>query len=465
MRIHKIFAVGLLAAVLITTGAGCGKGAAPETEKITLNVWGVFDDTDAWKGIIDGYRLEHPNVKVEYTKLRFDDYQDELVRAIAEGKGPDVMAVHNTWLRGFQELLAPMPDAVSVAHIETQGTLRKEQVLVSTTKSTMSMKTLKANFVPAVPDDVVMMDQPDEKADPVERIFGLPMSVDTLALYYNQDMLNAAGIPQPPATWENALEAVIALTKIDAAGNITQSGIGMGTGENVERAADILSVLMMQSGAQMVDERNRVTFNDVPDGVARDVNPALDAVNFYTQFANPTKEAYTWSDAMPSSLDAFVNGQTAMFLGYSYHTPIIRTLAPKLNVGIAALPQISNDPGVQQVNYANYWVQSVAQGSTQQDYAWDFVIFATEKENVAKYLAEAKKPTALRSLIDDQLNDEDVGVFAEQLLTAKTWYRGGDAAAQEAAMEQLITDVHEKKYDDAQDAIDNAARVVAQTYL
>lgn len=467
MRISRFFAASLVVATVVLTGAGCFGGSDPATtSKITLNVWGVFDENDSWDGIIDAYRAQHPNVSVVYTKLRFEEYKDELIRAIAEGKGPDIMAIHNTWLPEFRDLLAPMPEAVNVAHVEMQGTLRKEQVLVSTSQATMSMKTLKTNFVPAVVSDVVMDYQVSEKEDPIEAIFGLPMSVDTLALFSNQDLLNAAGIPQPPATWSDFQQAVIALTKIDTAGKIGQSGVGMGTSANVERAADILSVLMMQNGVQMTDERNRITLNDAPEGTPHGVNPALDAVRFYTDFANPTKEVYTWSESSPSSLDAFVNGQAAMFLGYSYHLPIVKTLAPKLNIAVSSLPQIStNNAEAQQVNYANYWVESVAESGEHQDYAWDFVLFATNKDHVMSYLTAAQKPTALRSLIDDQLNDENVGVFVEQLLTAKSWYRGGNVAAAEAALGQLIDDVNEQTYEDPQDALDNAARVIAQTYL
>jgi len=468
MRLNRLLSGFLLFSTLLTTGAGCFGGSSAATNtKLTLKVWGVFDEADSWKTLIDTYRVAHPNVTVEYTKLRFEDYKDELIRSIAEGKGPDVMAVHNTWLGGFTDLLAPMPDAVNVSHIETQGTLRKENVLVSTSQSTMSMKTLKQNFVPAVIQDVVMPYMKDAKSDPVDKIYALPMAMDTLGLFYNQDMLNAAGIPQPPATWEDFQNAVKALTKIDTLGKITQSGAGIGTAKNVERAPDILSILMMQNGVEMVDERGRVTFNDIPKGSPRDAPPGVDAVRFYTDFANPTKEVYTWNTAMPSSLDAFVNGQTAMFLGYSYHLPIIRTLAPKLNIGIASLPQISASTDLtQQVNYGNYWAEGVSKDSKYQDYAWDFVQFATDAKNVGSYLADAGKPTALRSLIAGQLNDEDLGVFAAQLLTAKTWYRGKNVDAQEKAMNQLIDDFLAGTYgDDPQKAVDNAARVVAQTYL
>lgn len=466
MRLSKYFVSAVLASVLLTTGAGCfgGSTSPSASEKVTLEVWGVFDEDDAWKEIIDGYTTVHPNVNIEYTKLRFEEYRDDLVRAIAEGKGPDIFAVHNDWLGEFATLLEPMPEAVTVAYAETQGTVRKETVLVTRSESTMSMKTLKAEFIPAVIDDVVMSFQETEKSDPVDMIYALPMGVDTLGLFYNQDMLNAAGIPQPPATWSDFQEAVKIMTKLDTKGSVVQAGVGLGTSENVERAADILSVLMMQNGAQMVDERGRVAFHDIPAGTPRDVNPGLDAVRFYTDFANPTKEVYSWNAAQSSSLEAFVNGKAAMFLGYSYHLPIIRTLAPKLNVGVAALPQISIADDVRQINIANYWAQGVSRDSEESDYAWSFILYATDAENVSSYLAEAGKPTALRDLISGQLEDENLGVFAAQLLTAQTWYRGTDIDATEAAMNQLIDDILAGTYEDPQEAIDTAAKVVGQTY-
>lgn len=466
MRIPKYLAATVLASTLLMTGTGCfgGSASSATTSKITLKVWGVFDEKDAWKEIISGYESTHPNVSVEYTKMRFEEYQDDLVQAIAEGKGPDIFAVHNTWIGGFTDLLEPMPDAVTVAHLETQGTLRKEQVLVSSSQATLSMKALKQNFIPAVVSDVVLPYQETEKSDPVDRIYALPMGVDTLGLFYNQDMLNTAGIPQPPATWSDFQQATTLLTKLDAVGAITQSAVGMGTYENVERATDILSVLMMQNGAQMVDDRGKVAFNQIPEGTPRDVNPGLDAVRFYTDFANPTKEVYTWNSSQSSSLEAFVNGNAAMFLGYSYHLPIIRTLAPKLNVGVAALPQISVAGDVQQANFGNYWAEGVSRDSKYTDDAWNFILYATAAENVGSYLSAAGKPTALRSLIDDQLNDENIGVFAQELLTAETWYRGKDVDAAEKAMGKMVDDILEGTYEDPQEAVDDAAKVVAQTY-
>ena len=114
----------------------------------------------------------------------------------------------------------------------------------------------------------------------------------------------------------------------------------------------------------------------------------------------------------------FTEGKLAMMFGYAYYLPTIKAKGPKLKFTIAPLPQIENSQ--QQINFANYWVETVLKKSKNTDSAWDFLQFATRAENVKSYLDNTKKPTALRSLIEEQLEDEDVDVFAGQLLTAKS---------------------------------------------
>jgi len=125
-------------------------------------------------------------------------------------------------------------------------------------------------------------------------------------------------------------------------------------------------------------------------------------------------------------------------LGYSYNIPQIRARAPKLNFAVAPAPQIA--PG-DQINYANYWLEVVSKKTERPNEAWDFIQFASSAEQVKKYLDVTKKPTALRALRAGQLEDLDIGVFANQILTAKSWYKGVDIAAAEEAFEEMIESV------------------------
>lgn len=461
-KVSRALALGALSSVLLLSGAGCGGGdTGGSMEDVTLTYWRVFDNDDTFDEIIAAYTALHPNVTIEYKKPRYEDFEEELVRAMAEGEGPDLFSLHNDALNEYKNLLMPMPASTTVTRLEQQGTLRKEIVVVTQEETTITKKQLKEQFVPTVLEDVILDYQPDPEVAAEERIFGLPLSVDSLTLFYNEDLLNAAGIAEPPATWDAFQDDVIKLTTVNETGTITQSGAALGTADNVDRAPDILSVLMLQNGTEMTDSRGRVAFHTVPEGAPRDEFPGLGAVNFYTDFANPTKEVYSWNDTFSSSFEAFANGQTAFFFGYSYHIPQLASTAPKLNYSIAKLPQIDAD--ARTVNYANYWVEVVSKDTKYADWAWDFLQFAAESENVTSYLSAAEKPTALRSLIATQLDNERLGVFAEQLLTAKSWYHGNDVGAMEEAMRDLI-DTILSGTNEPEQAIEDAARVVAQTY-
>ncbi len=461
MNTRRLASSLLLSSLLLTLGLGCSsQSAVSSLPTVKLTYWRTFDNSDTMNDIITAYTTLHPNVSIDYKKLRSDEYDNALLHAFADGTGPDIFSVHNSAMGQYQSLLSPEPATTTIPYAEIQGTLRKQTVVVTKVLPTESIKALKSDFVDTVATDVIFPYQPDPKVAAVDSIYGLPLSVDTLALYANKDLLNAASIPAAPASWQEFHDDVVKLTKLDSTGKIIQSGAGFGTSQNVNRAVDILSVLMMQNGANMTDDRGRVAFQTVPTGTQHGLFPSVDATTFYTDFANPTKDAYTWNDSFPSSFDAFTSGQTAFYLGYSYDLPLIRTAAPKLNFTINKLPQITNG---REVNYPNYWVEGVSKDSKNTDWAWDFINFATKKENVTSYLTKAQKPTALRSLISTQLDSEDLGVFASQLLLAKSWYHGKDTSAMEKAMNSFI-DAILAGTTDPTSAIETTARVVSQTY-
>jgi len=431
----RSFSLVALAALLVTTGAGCSGSSAAEvaaSQPVTLTVWRVFDDDSTLEPAMDAYRQIHKNVSFKYRTLRYEEYQDALLQAFAEGTGPDIFSINNAWIGQYEPLILPLPKTLTIPYSEVRGTIKKETVITLKEEPAMTVRELQTDFVDVVAADVVRDYQPNPKQEAEQRIFGLPYSVDTLALYYNKDLMNAGGIAQPPNAWTEFQDAAAKLTAVGTNDAVVQSGAAIGTSRNVERAADILSLLMMQNGTVMTDARGYATFgNALEDKTV----PGMDAVRFFTEFANPTKAVYSWNVEQPDSLDAFVSGKTALFLGYSYHLPIIRSRAPKLSFGIAPVPQISEG---RTVNFANYWVETVSKASKNYNWAWDFIQFSSKADQVGSYLSAAAKPTALRSLINGQLEDNDLSVFASQLLTAKSWYKGKDADVAETALLDLI---------------------------
>jgi multiple sugar transport system substrate-binding protein len=421
-------------------------------QPVTLNWWGVFHNQGDVSDIISAYKARHPHVTIKYRKLRYEEFENELLHALAEDRGPDILSLHHSWLKKYQSKLSPIPTETKMVFMVQSGSIKKEVIPELRTKKSITLQGLKDQFVDVVYSDVVL----DAK------IYALPLSVDTLALYFNRDLFDQAKIIDVPLYWNRYFqETVKNLTILDPRYNILQSGIAMGGAENIERAFDILSVLMMQNGSEMMIG-DRVTFHQTPSNLAtKDYNPGLEALRFYIDFASSNKEVYSWNEDLPNSIEMFAQGKLAMVFAYSYHLPQIRALAPKLNFGISPLPQIENSP--KEINYANYWVEAVAQKSKHQNEAWDFLQFATSANQVKTYLNKTNKPTALRSLINEQLEEnEEIEVFINQALTARTWYKGSNSLAAEEAIINMIQEAN-LGINPLMNVLNSAALKVSQT--
>lgn len=454
----KIIILPLIFTFLLTSGFGCklvDQQTQDAMKPITLTYWRVYDGEDAFDEILKAYKQLHPFITINYRKLRYSEYESELINALAEDRGPDIFSIHNTWTKKYLGKITPMPATITMAYPVTRGTIKKEVVPELRTTKSLGLNDIKNNFVDAVYQDVVIPALNQTTKQYEQKVYGLPLSVDTLAMYYNKDLFNNAGIAEPPIYWNNTFQQdVKKMTKQDDKGEIVQSGASLGGTNNIERYSDILSILMMQNGSVMMDDSGQALFNRIPSTFKdQKYNPGLEALRFYSDFANPAKEVYAWNKNLNNSLNMFTQGKLGVMFGYAYHLPTIKAQAPKLNFGIAKLPQIEgNTP----VNFANYWIETVSSKSKYQGEAWDFIQFATQADQVKTYLAKAKKPTALRALVNAQVDDLDIGVFAEQVLTAKSWYKGTDSNAMEKIFADMIDAVVL-----AQDRIENVMNLGA----
>jgi len=432
MKTTKIAIYFLLAAFLITSGFKCGGPPAGLTEgkpsPVTLSYWKVYEDSYNISELINAYQKEHPHITIEYKNFTYAEYEDALLNAFAEDRDPDIFSINTTWMRKYQPKIAPLPATLTIPYQVTRGTIKKEVFTENRSKKTLTLRDIRSLYPDVVYDNQIIDNQ----------IYGLPLSIDTLALFYNRDLLNNAGISAPPTTWDEFNADVIKLTKQDTRGNIIQAGAAIGTADNVARSTDILSIIMMQNSTQMTDATGRATFNAMPQNLNRQTLPAVEALNYYNSFASPATQSYTWNINMPNSLESFMNGKTAFYFGYAYNIPTIKTQAPKLNFEIAACPQIQpSNP----INFANYWAETVSKKSQHSNEAWDFILFITANaDNNKIFLSQSKRPTALRSLISSQLDDLELSAFVGQLLTAKSWYKGKNAIAAEEIFKQMIRD-------------------------
>lgn len=378
------------------------------SEPVTLQFWGVFDSQQYYEDAINKFKTLRPNVNIVYKQINYENYQQELINSFAAGTGPDIFLMHHSWLPKYKNLIQPLP----LPQTEEE-------------KPLMTVNDFKTQFVDVAANDLIDGD----------RIYAMPLYVDNLGLYYNRDIFNGAGISSPPKTYEDFNSVVGQLTKLDFNGNIEKSGAAIGTAQNINRSTDILMMLMLQSGVKMnEDDTTRADFTG-----GNNRNATQTALQYYTDFANPQKQVYTWNPQQQYSIDAFINGNTAMMFNYSHHIKTIRDKSARFNFSVAPVPQISNAQFG--VTYASYWAPTVAKSSRAGKAAWEFLTFLGSPTGAASYINLSGRPSARRDFIEQQRSDPDLGPFAVQALSARSW-KQIDNVAIEKIFAKMIEDIN-----------------------
>ena len=353
---------------LLYLGVIPGFKAVEKINPVTLNFWGVGDDRAAFSEVIYDYQQQNPHVKINYKQLSEAGYEQELLNAMAANELIDIIMFQNTWLpKHFDKLIPVSPLQFSFTNFQ--------------------------NLFPTV---AIQDFAPDQI------VYALPLYMDTLAMIYNRDIFDSKAIAIPPRNWSDFQVVVSKVKKPVAIG---------GTNKSIANATDLLSLLFLQSGSTIVDPQ----FKNAIFAVNGD-----NVVSFYTQFANPKSPSYTWKDSYSNSIDSFAAGNTAIVFVYQDQLKKIEERSPFISYGIAPVPQPT--ASAQTVNWAKYRGLAVARNSQSPEEAWKFILFLTTNANESeKYLKRTGRVPALRSLINKYLDDQKLGVFSRQALSARSY--------------------------------------------
>ncbi len=383
------------------------------SEKVTLTYWGLWEDSNVMQPILDDFHKENPNITVTYVKEDPKDYTKRLLTRMQEGNGPDIFRIHNTWVYPLQSVLLPLPTNV----IDT--------------------KQLQSNYPPTVTKDLVSNGA----------LYALPLQLDTLSLFVNTDIFSHAGA-SVPTTWDKFITVAKALTVKDPEGHIQTAGASLGTFNNVSHAPDIVSLLLLQNGAnlQKLQSSSNVT----------------DALSFYTSFAKP--DSSVWDNTLDNSLTAFANGKVAMYFGYSYDILAIQSMNPSLKFSVNPVPHL---PG-RDITIASYWVEAVSNRSKYQKEALAFMQYLAQKDTQTKlYTEEAKtRPFgelyARLDLADLLKNNQLLGPIVGQFSQAQSSYFVADTNYDEynGALNQYLANAVNSMLKDT--SADSAAATLSQ---
>lgn len=356
----------------LAVGGKFALGALNASKEVTINYWGLWENNATLQGILTDFQMKHPRIKVQYTKQSPRQYRERLQAAIARGEGPDIFRFHNTWVPMLRNELAPAPQTV------------------------MTPTEFSSTYYPVASSDLVGGSS----------VYGIPVMIDGLGLYYNEDLFATAGVT-PPTTWPELLDIVPKLT-VKSDTQIQKSAIALGTTGNVENFSDIVALMFMQNGAKLLK----------PTG-----KEAEDTLTFYRKFANPADPMYTWNETMDNSIYAFASGKVAMVIAPSWRAFDIKQISPTLRFKVVPVPQLPGNT----VNWASYWVEGVSTKSKYPAQSWEFIKYITSADVVTKFYADAAKtrlfgePYARVDLGSTIAADPYVGAYIKEASTAKSF--------------------------------------------
>lgn len=324
---------------------------AEEDEKAELTYWGLYEDPKVMQVLLDDFHRENPKITVKYTQQSPDGYRDRLMTRIKSGTGPDIFQFHNAWVPMLTGTLLPLSqDAVNPKEFEK-----------------VYYKVIRSDLVKN------------------GGILGIPLRIDTLALYTNDQMFSSQQL-NPPKDWDQFVQAAGGLTvRADDGpqkGRITTAGAAIGTYDNISHAPDLISLLLVQTRVDLTD-------------IGKHPNEAGEALAYYTLFAkNGGDVQKVWDGTLDPSVVAFANGRVGMFFGYSWDMFTIRALNPSLAFSVHPVPQLDS---ANKKTIASYWVEGVSRGTKYPKAAMKFMAFLNQKETQQKYYTETVKASKLGS--------------------------------------------------------------------
>lgn len=396
----KFISLTLLLIFLLNL-SGCKKKQVIVEQKapITLTYYKLYDNKEIYAQSIQDFREKFPYVSVNIKTFQDkDSYLNTIIREIAEGRGPDLFSVPNTWVKSNFKLLQEAPAAIT------------PEIYQNTYINT------------AFEDNTI------QKSDGGVAIYGIPLSVDTLALYYNSQLFENT-IPErgrPQSTWAGINQDAKLLTSKNE-DKIKRAGIAIGSLET-NRNSDIFMLRLLQ---------NKINFYDktASQVVFAKNNKSLEIFKEMQSYANPKSTNFTYDKSLnlpnlkDKEVSAFAQGKTAMIFGYShlykdilnkidlYKSSGLETIS-KSSVKITEAPQevISDN----KIAYANYLTEVVNRNSNHGFEAFALLGELSSQKSLNQIYSKDFKPTSRRDMIPSQRQNRIYGAFANQLGYAKS---------------------------------------------
>ena len=346
MRTRTFLVVPAIAAVLGLTACSGGSSGGPVAEATApaeltgdIQFWHFFTDreADVIQSVVDDFEKANPGVKVT-VKSGQDD--EKMRKAISAGQPIDVGLSYST------DQVGPLCSSGDFADLTSF--IERDKVDLT-----------------QIPDTVLGYTSFDDKR------CTMPALADVYGLYYNTDLLAAAGYTEPPKTLAELSDMAVKLTTFNDDGSIKQLGFMplLGYYENAEAhwapAAD----------AEWLNDDGTSAIGSSPGWTAildwqKDLIDRLGGYQKLADFQAALGQEF-------SAENDFQTGRVAMNIDGEYRTAFIDDQAPDLKYGTAPIPSAEGYEDSYGAGYITGNIVGIGKGAKNPEAAWAFIKYLT----------------------------------------------------------------------------------------
>lgn len=197
-------------------------------------------------------------------------------------------------------------------------------------------------------------------------VFGLPLDVHPVSITYRRDLYEQAGVDLASAkTWEEFRQRALAYQAYwQVHGHPERAAI-----ELPESSADVLYMMLLQRGVNVVDERNRVHIDDPK---------VADTMAFYARLVAGPEQIGQGAGANPATrIRALVDGDVGATVTPDWGVAAIREWGPELAGKLAMTPLPRFDPGDYPTSTWGGTMAGIPRNCADPERAWQLVKFLT----------------------------------------------------------------------------------------
>lgn len=370
--------------------AGAGRAQAVE-----IQYWQYVFDTrvQAMTELIKQFEAANPGITVKQVTFPYADYQTRLIAAKAAGRGPEVMQLFYGWLDTFiaGKLVQPLP------------------------KATFKDAEIEKDFFPIV--SAMKRDG---------HYYGLPTAVRAMALFYNKDLFQKAGLDpeKPPQTLDELVATAKAIVKRDAAGNFQQVGMALDIARQDHNWWREILVRNYGGESYSPDGRN----------VAYNTEAGAKALEFYTGLQKVHRVGQ--EGFMDEGQAAFRAGLAGMVVDGTFRVASYKTIQ-NFKWGVAELPTYDG----KKANFGSYFANAIGASATGEKLAAaeKFLAFISSEKAMNVWLEKVGELPARRTvaLTESNIKDPIYGPFIRALDYASTPPMVDESAQRQVSIDMI----------------------------